>query len=646
MQLIRRSNAETIELHGSSSLGAGGEARVFVIGADKKTVAKVYRRPNEMQAAKLAVMVAAPPADPMAAQGHVSIAWPTDLLETSGPEPRVAGFLMPRAEGTRRIIDFYNPMTRRRECPLFSYLYQIRTARNLSAAVHAVHARGYVIGDVNESNILVTDTSLVTLVDTDSFQVRDPSTGAVYRCPVGKPEFTPPELQKETFKDIDRAPEHDRFGLAVLIFQMLMEGTHPFAGVYGGGGDPPSYAARIAAGHFPYGGRDVPYHPMPVAPPFGILPPALQAMFVECFESGHMDPGARPEAEDWVNALQEAENDLKICRRNDQHRYGKHMFSCPWCERSAKLGGRDPYPSKMAVLHGDHLRAPDLAQTALPSAAAPPSPPRTYVPPPDLPTPRPPQRAPAQFIPEPAPAPIVKPIPPPEPQGPRITTAVRQEPRPALNLGNWPLVGGVVFIAIALSLFSSAQSRKLEIERNLTMSRSILSEIKSEFDQLEALKPGASIETYTLSIEKKAEAVSILADGVLKLDKGNRDGSSSKEAAKNAILRIRADKEAFAAGADVAAVTKAIERYKNKALTDAQAQKIRDQLKAQCEAALAHTDKALGVDAKNRLALTEKVRALRLMGETVKAETAANDALLIYPNDPELQKLKNMIQGG
>ena len=36
------------------------------------------------------------------------------------------------------------------------------------------HVRGYVVGDVNESNILVTPTALVTLgMDTDSFQVPD-----------------------------------------------------------------------------------------------------------------------------------------------------------------------------------------------------------------------------------------------------------------------------------------------------------------------------------------------------------------------------------------------------------------------------------------------------------------------------------------
>src|SRR5436305_1951244 len=96
----------------------------------------------------------------------------------------------------------------------------------------ALHSRDYVVGDVNESNILVADTALITVVDTDSFQVRDPDGKTVFHCPVAKPEFTPPELQGRQLHDVDRVPAHDRFGLAVLIFQLLMEGTHPFAGIY------------------------------------------------------------------------------------------------------------------------------------------------------------------------------------------------------------------------------------------------------------------------------------------------------------------------------------------------------------------------------------------------------------------------------
>jgi hypothetical protein len=210
---------------------------------------------------------------------------------------------------------------------------------------------------VNESNILVSNTALVTLVDTDSFQVRDSNNGVVYRCPVGKPELTPSELQGKSFHLVDRVPEHDLFGLAVLIFQLLMEGTHPFSGIFQGIGDPPPYEARIAAGHFPYSTRQrVPYLSTPTAPPFEILHPTLRQLFVRCFEDGHLNPLLRPSAKTWEDALNEAENALVICAANNQHRYGNHLNACPWCERALALGGRDPFPSLEAVQSRQHLQ--------------------------------------------------------------------------------------------------------------------------------------------------------------------------------------------------------------------------------------------------------------------------------------------------
>jgi DNA-binding helix-hairpin-helix protein with protein kinase domain len=256
--------------------------------------------------------------------------------------------------GMHSVIDFYNPKSRRQVCPLFNYRYLHRAARNLAAVVRALHARGYVIGDVNESNILVSETALIALVDTDSFQVHDPQNGSVYRCPVGKPEFTPAELQGKTFASIDRKPEHDLFGLAVLIFQLLMEGTHPFAGIFEGSDDPPLYEERIAAGHFPYGKQRVPYRFMSMAPPFETLHPTLRHLIVRCFEDGHDNPQARPEAQIWQSALDEAESALVTCAINIQHLYGNRLNACPWCERMARLGGRDPFPSQQAVRQGPH----------------------------------------------------------------------------------------------------------------------------------------------------------------------------------------------------------------------------------------------------------------------------------------------------
>ena len=357
MRLQRKSDQKIITIEPTSILGHGGEARVFAVPGDDTLVAKVYHKVGGEREQKLAAMLANPPENPMAGQGHISIAWPIDILQTVGGGNRSVGFLMPRVKGMHSLLEFYNPKTRRQICPFFNYLYLHRTARNIAAAVGALHARGYSIGDVNESNILVGDTALVTLVDTDSFQVRNPHNGKVYRCPVGKPEFTPPELQGKNFGQLDRIPEHDLFGLAVLIFQLLMEGTHPFSGIFQGSGDPPPYEARIAAGHFSYSvGRQVPYVPTRIAPKWESLHPTLRQLFVQCFQSGHQNPQQRPSAQAWQAALKEAETALVTCSVNSQHRYGNHLKTCPWCERTVLLGGRDPFPSAQAVQQRLHLK--------------------------------------------------------------------------------------------------------------------------------------------------------------------------------------------------------------------------------------------------------------------------------------------------
>src|SRR5205823_523526 len=110
----------------------------------------------------------------------------------------------PRVQRALPIFEFYNPKSRLQLCPLFHFGYLLHTTRNLCAAVHAIHERGYVIGDLNESNILVNNQALITVVDTDSFQV--PGLGGTFRCPVGKPEYTPPELKGVNFADADRIP--------------------------------------------------------------------------------------------------------------------------------------------------------------------------------------------------------------------------------------------------------------------------------------------------------------------------------------------------------------------------------------------------------------------------------------------------------
>lgn len=347
-------------------------------------------------------MLTNPPVDPMVGQGHVAIAWPADLLLLQRTSNEVCGFVMPRVRDMHPIIDFFNPRTRLQRSPLFNWFYLHRTARNLVIAIRALHDRGYVVGDINESNLLVSETALVTIVDTDSFQVWDAASGTLFRCRVGRPEFTPPELQGQSFARVNREPTQDHFGIGTLVFQLLMEGTHPFAGVYHGAGEAPIYAERIAAGHFPHvASAAVPFTPMPAGPRFNWLHPVLQDLFVRCFCDGHTEPARRPDAVSWRYGLEEAEAALVSCHDNAQHVFSNHLAGCPWCERRQMLGGRDPFPSAEAVQRGEHRKPPPRRRRPTPASGRPtvahwssvlrPAPPTGSAPP--LPRPIPPSSA-------------------------------------------------------------------------------------------------------------------------------------------------------------------------------------------------------------------------------------------------------------
>jgi len=307
----------------------GGEAEIWSVRQEPHLVAKLYHKPQPEHEAKVSAMLANPPLQPGT---HPAVAWPLQQLYE---KRRFVGYLMPRINDSRPIFHFYNPARRARMAESYPWRFFLhRAARNLAAAAEMVHKRGYVIGDLNESNVLVNQSALVTLVDADSFQVENRQ-GIRYRSPVGKAEFTPPELQGVDFKSVDRAVEHDNFGLAVLIFYLLMEGYHPFAGVR----EDNLSVGRvdlhgIRHGLFPYT-RNSTIQPPPGAPIFMWLDPPLQALFHRAFVEGHSAPERRPAADEWHGALSEAEEALVTCTATANHIYGAHLRRCPHCNRSA-----------------------------------------------------------------------------------------------------------------------------------------------------------------------------------------------------------------------------------------------------------------------------------------------------------------------
>ncbi len=324
-------------------LGAGGEGSVFDIRDNSSIVAKIYHHERRMSNVfkKLALMIQYPPRTEDEHSGHLYVAWPKHLLYDSADN--AIGFIMPKVNKRNSLFDYYIPSLRKKTAQHVNYVSLCKVAQSLAKSLDELHGRGYVVGDINESNAYIVKDDNVTLIDSDSFQVRDYQTtpNTIYRCVVGKPEYAPPELQGVSFKNIDRAPFHDRFALAVTIYQLLMEGSHPFRGIYQGAGEPPKVEAYISRGYFLHTkNRNVPLAPAPTAVPWDSLHSNIKELFARCFDKGHTDPQSRPEPKEWASALEEATKDLSQCKVNPNHWYFRNNFNigkstgCTWCART------------------------------------------------------------------------------------------------------------------------------------------------------------------------------------------------------------------------------------------------------------------------------------------------------------------------
>jgi DNA-binding helix-hairpin-helix protein with protein kinase domain len=186
-----------------------------------------------------------------------------------------------------------------------------------------------VMADVNERNLLVTADGYIRLIDCDSYQFSHPS--GVFLCDVGVPLWTPPELQGCDYRGLLRTRNHDRFGLAVLIFQLLFMGRHPFAGV-------PDrfeqFEIEQAIGQFLFAftpkTRSLGIRPPPHALPLSVLPGIVTQLFERAFLRGSERDSTRPSGRDWYQALDFLSKNLPSCSRG--HKYPSHLVKCPWCE--------------------------------------------------------------------------------------------------------------------------------------------------------------------------------------------------------------------------------------------------------------------------------------------------------------------------
>lgn len=351
-------------------LGGGGEGDVFAVEGEPAIAIKLYR--EEVRAAreqKVAAMVGAD-----LAGTTTTIAFP--LAEVRDGTGAFRGFTMALMPHARSLHELTSPVSRRIMFPHAGVAFLVRTALNAARAVAAVHAADCVIGDINHSGFLITDDARVMLIDADSFQVR--AGEELFTCAVGVPEYTAPELIGRPLASVERTPDHDAFALAVVLFQLLFLGRHPYAGV--ARGPRVSVDDAMRSHRFAYSEQ----RPVGLAPPPAALtltdwPPQLAGLF----EGAFAPPGApRPRASEWVDALVATEEHLGPCEADGMHARPRPDRPCPFC-RVEKDAGRPLFSAALSAPDGLRPFDPAGAKAALEDVDLPDA--FAYAPPPPAP---------------------------------------------------------------------------------------------------------------------------------------------------------------------------------------------------------------------------------------------------------------------
>ncbi len=334
-------------VHLANLIAAGGEGGVYNVFEYPDQVAKIFH-PKQRTAAiaeKLQVMMEFRPAeDANAHRHHVMIAWPTQIIyktpnaqssytSANGTENLVVGYLMPKLNHTYSIAQLLNPNFRIKHHPELNHRHIYRVAINLVRIVSQLHRNGIVIGDINEKNFHFTKeldrVALVSIIDCDSMQITSPM-GEIFLCNVVVPEYTAPELHgKDIRKGVVRTEQHDLFGLAVLLYKLLLQGFHPFQGIPSAG-MPQVESAQvwcIKNNVFPHIANSF-YAPPRYAPRITSLPPMLITLFLRAFLKGY----SRPSAAEWEVALTQLEQTLVPCTNDASHIHpaGSPCVVCEW----------------------------------------------------------------------------------------------------------------------------------------------------------------------------------------------------------------------------------------------------------------------------------------------------------------------------
>jgi hypothetical protein len=364
---------------------SGGAGSVYLLPGAPAQVAKLYH-PHLDRAAnrrKLEAMLELSPELPDQLENgkrYVQIAWPQAAVFDG--QGGFAGFVMPLLD-MAQTAELEQIMQERqaRAAGLPTGLGpKLTLAANLAAVLDALHQQQHYVVDLKPVNLrFYRDSLYIAMLDCDGFSIQ----GHAERFPAEQftADYLAPEFQR---KGMPAGTEmaQDRFALAVVIFQLLNFGIHPYSGRPGNAQAPTDIPGRIRDGYYAYGVKRHKNMAPNATSGHALMPPELRAMFDRAFSSSPTPQ--RPSAADWAQLLrgyaQRSGGKLVVCAANAEHQHFAGQ-GCAACARDKVIASaaqasvqaqqmqlQQPSLPQQRSMRGAHHTAPGQAPVFIPVA--------------------------------------------------------------------------------------------------------------------------------------------------------------------------------------------------------------------------------------------------------------------------------------
>ncbi len=339
MKLQYLSSTGAVVQLSSQTLTAEKGVTQYLVQNDPAVIAHIYA-PDQMTASRAETLNTMLRTSPL--NQPPMFTWVQALLYVDN---NIAGFISRRLPPTVDIFDVVQSISGTSAVTDWDQKTRYEIARTIMTGVQRLHSRGHCLGALRRKTIVLTDNDAVWFTNCAQYAINANLDAVIKRLPF----YTAPELQTEQSQVA--LPTHDLFSVVTLVFQLLMDGQHPFVGSrITGQSDTPNAQALtcIRDGVFPYVSNGL-YVAPPHAPEFGRLPRALQRLFVRTYIDGHHDPKLRPSATEWTEALDKALQSLVRCTQNPDHWYPKTLTHCPMCTQAKKQPAPTAVPRQIPM---------------------------------------------------------------------------------------------------------------------------------------------------------------------------------------------------------------------------------------------------------------------------------------------------------